>query len=360
MPIRSVRFAPALALLLLTAAQPARAITKYAFSATTAAAGISFGSGVNVEFTGFLTDPALLPGEGIASAIEVTTLSIGGAAQSGVEATVRLRSSPPNRFEVFIRFLGANNPDITLVIDVPGGAEADFPEIDFGLAGVSLVAAEINEDGIEPVALNVASFYGTAASEYVVDGGFDDPAHPAWNFEKFDVSSTIAWSSADANGSLSSGSLSLDKAVGENPNSLRAVQCIELIPGGEYALLGTLFWPSTSTDGEPFLTITFSAGSQCGGDNHGSTNALIGAPLRDAWTQIGPTLFEVPLNARSGRFYSGVNADVDPGSLDFFAASWDDVSLVPEPGSSAAIAVLGALAVLARRRRAPRHIHESL
>ncbi|MCL4684754.1 hypothetical protein KJ059_08385 [Myxococcota bacterium] len=360
MPSRSIRFAPALALLLLTAAQPARAVTKYVFSATTAAAGISFDSGVNVEFTGFLTDPALLPGKAVESTIEVTTLSIGGAAQSDVEATVRLRSNPPNRLEFFIRFLGANNPEISLLIDLPGGAGADFPEIDFDLAGVSLVAAEISEDGIEPVALNVASFYGTAASEYVVDGGFDDPAHPAWSFEKFDSSSTIAWNSADANGSPSSGSLSLDKAVGENPNSLRAAQCIDMIPGGEYALLGRLFWPSTSTDGEPFLTISFSEEPRCNGDNRGSTDVFIGAPLRDAWTQIGPTLIEVPLDARSGRFYSGVSVYVDPGSPDFFAASWDDVSLLPEPGSSAAIAVLGALAALAWRRRAARLIHESL
>ncbi len=351
---RFVSFASVLALLLLSAAQPVGAVTKYAFAATIAEAGTSFGLGTSIEFTGFLTDPALLSGGGIASEVEVAALSIGGIAQSGVEAAVLLLSSPANRFELFIRFVGTNNPDITLLIDVPGGGEADFPEIDFDLAGVSLVAAEINEDGIDPKALSVTSFYGTAASERVVDGGFDAPAHPAWSFEKFDVSSTIAWSSDDANGSISSGSLSLDKAVGENPNSLRANQCIELAPGGEYALLGTLFWPSTSTEGNPFLSLTFFEEPQCGGASPASTDAVLGVPLRDVWTQIGPTLFEVPLDARSGRLYPGVVAFVDLGSLAFFAASWDDVSVVPEPGSSAAIAALGALVALARRRRAQR------
>ena len=84
------------------------------------------------------------------------------------------------------------------------------------------------------------------AVELVLDGGFDDPAHAAWTFEKYDTSSTIERSTADAAGSPSSGSLRLRKAVGENPNSLRGSQCLEVVPGAEYTVSGKVFWPSAS------------------------------------------------------------------------------------------------------------------
>jgi hypothetical protein len=354
MSSRVLLYVLAAVLLSIIAAQPVRAATEYRFSATIAEGGTSFGLGTPIEFIGILTDPAVISGEGaLASEIEVARLSIGGVSQDGVASAVV--TTQPNRLELAIQFFGTNNPDIAVKLEFPGGIEAEFPEVDFDLAEVALVTAEINEDGILPKALNLTSFSGTALSERVTDGGFDDPAHPAWAFEKYDVSSTIAWSSEDAAGSPTSGSLSLDKAVGENPNSLRAGQCIEFVPGAAYALSGTLFWPSASTEGDPFLSVSFHTDPECGGDNVTTASASIGIPPRDVWTPIPPTLIaEVPSGAGFGLLYAGVVAHVDVGSPNFFAASWDDISVVPEPGASAAIAALAVLASLSRRRRSSR------
>ncbi len=73
-----------------------------------------------------------------------------------------------------------------------------------------------------------------AQVELVTDGGFDDAAHAAWDFEIFD-GSTIAWTSQDADGGVP-GSLLFQKKVGESPNSLRASQCIDVVPEAEYAI----------------------------------------------------------------------------------------------------------------------------
>jgi hypothetical protein len=188
------------------------------------------------------------------------------------------------------------------------------------------------------------------AAELVIDGGFDDPAHPAWDFEQFDLSSTIAWSATDAAGASASGSLSLRKTLGEFPNSLRAAQCIDFVPGAEYEIGGTLFWPSASTEGSPFIAITFQTGAGCVDASPGGANATIGFPPRDVWHALAPTVIQVPPDARSGRLYVGVSGVIVETSPDFFEASWDDVSIVPEPGAAGAGAALTALGLRARRR----------
>jgi len=150
--------------LLVVAPGSAQAVTQYAFSATIADTGTSFGL-ADIQYTGLLTDPTLLGGEGLASLVETSELLIDGVPQTGVEAVVLMLSSPPNRFELFVRFDGVNNPDITIVVDLPGGIEADFPEIDFDLAGVQFVVAEINEDGILPKDMTLHSLTGTVLPE---------------------------------------------------------------------------------------------------------------------------------------------------------------------------------------------------
>ncbi len=162
---------PVLSALALLVAAPgsAQAVTQYAFSATIADAGTSFGLAA-IQYTGLLTDPTLLDGEGLASLVETSELIIDGVPQTGVQAVVLMLSSPTNRFELFVSFDGANNPDITIVVDLPGGIEADFPEIDFELADVQFLVAEINEDGILPKDMTLHSLTGTVLPEPAAAG----------------------------------------------------------------------------------------------------------------------------------------------------------------------------------------------
>lgn len=186
--------------------------------------------------------------------------------------------------------------------------------------------------------------------ELVIDGGFDDAAHAAWEFQIYDTS-TIAWTSQDADGGVP-GSLLFQKKVGEDPNSLRASQCIDVVPGGEYSLSGTAFWPTTSVEGNLYLTLGWQLGPQCTGapgDPDGA-QANIGFPPRDVWTEIGPQAVTAPAGVHSGRLYVGVVANTSPGSLEIFEARWDDVSVVPEPGPASGVAAFAALVVLARSR----------
>lgn len=146
---------------------PAGATSRYEFAGTLAENLLSWPAGTSIAFTGLLTDPALLPGGTAASAIEIPDLRVGGVAQTGVQATVLLLSSPANRFELFVRFEGANGPDITVIVDLPPGDESAFPEIDFDLfdPAVSLVVAEMNEDGILPQPIDLTSFTGVVLPE---------------------------------------------------------------------------------------------------------------------------------------------------------------------------------------------------
>jgi len=204
--------------------------------------------------------------------------------------------------------------------------------------------------------LLIASFallaVSASAAELVVDGGFDDPAHAAWIFEKYDLTSVIERSSVDADGAPESGSLYLDKAVGETPNSLRASQCIRVVPGAEYQVSGRLFLPSASVDayGTPLIAIVWNTAEQCNGTVPGDFYPSLFGIARDEWVDIGPLTATAPPDAVAGRLYVGVIAYLEPVSPNRFIARWDDVSIVPETGAGASLAAIAALAVIARRR----------
>jgi len=194
------------------------------------------------------------------------------------------------------------------------------------------------------------------AAELVGDGAFDDPAHAAWTFEQADLTSEIAWSSEDAAGSMDSGSLLLRKAVGENPNSIRAQQCIDVVPGATYDASAAWFWPAVTdpSEGSPYFRIQWFSGPGCAGDPLTATDPFSFTPsiAHDAWVPFGPAAFDVPAAARSGTLYVGVVAYVSLGSPDFFEARWDAVSILPEAGG--ALPAIVALTMLARCRRTRR------
>ncbi len=187
------------------------------------------------------------------------------------------------------------------------------------------------------------------AAELVTDGGFDDPTLAEWNLQIFDTS-TIGVD-ADATGDAGSWSLLLRKKLGENPNSLRVTQCIETVPGTQLDLSARLRIPTQSAAGAAFLSFQWWEEPGCGGSILGNYDAPVFTPPPDTWTSLGPFSPEVPAGADSVLLYVGVVVTVDPGSPEVFEASWDDVSVVPEPGGAGAAAALGALAHLLRRRR---------
>lgn len=194
------------------------------------------------------------------------------------------------------------------------------------------------------------------AAELVVDGGFDDPSAAAWDFQKYDLTSVIERSPVDASGAPDSGSLYLDKAVGETPNSLRASQCLPVVPGADYQVSGRLFLPlaSLAANGVPALAIAWNTSELCndvpaGGGVSDFFPSLTGI-ARDVWVDIGPMTAHAPADALAGRLYVGVVAYTEVGSSARFVGRWDDVSIVPEPGAAASLAAIAALALLARRR----------
>lgn len=197
----------------------------------------------------------------------------------------------------------------------------------------------------------LACAMGTAAraAELVIDGGFDDPTLAEWNLEIFDTS-TIGVD-ADATGDAGSWSLLLRKKLGENPNSLRVTQCIETVPGTQLDVSARLRIPTPSAVGSAYLSLQWWEEPGCGGSILGDYDAPVFTPPPDTWTSLGPFSQEVPAGADSVRLHVGVVVSVDPGSPAVFEASWDDVSVVPEPGGAGAAAALGALAHLLRRRR---------
>lgn len=193
--------------------------------------------------------------------------------------------------------------------------------------------------------------------EIVADGGFDDPAHAAWDFENFETVpvSTIAIDAADASGDAGSGSLRLRKSVGANPNSLRGAQCIEVALGQAYTASASLRIPATSSDadGAPSFRIQWFDAPGCGGSPLTASDPFFFSVslVRDEWLLFGPSDASVPPTALSGRLYVGVVATVNIGSPSFFEASWDEVSIVPEPAAGAAASALFALFALRSRRR---------
>lgn len=191
------------------------------------------------------------------------------------------------------------------------------------------------------------------AAELVTDGGFDDPALTAWELQIYDTS-TIDWVADDATGDPGSGSLRLRKKVGENPNSLRAVQCFDIVPDSQIDLSARVRVPTQTAEGTPYLDFEWWSDPGCGGTYLNGYSSSNPAFPPDTWTDHGPHAVDVPAGVHSARLYVGAAVTVDPGSPEVFEVSWDDVSVVPEPARSAAAAALGALALVARRQRSRR------
>ena len=181
----------------------------------------------------------------------------------------------------------------------------------------------------------------------VVDGGFDDPLLATWSLEIFD-SSTIAWTADDASGDPASGSLRLRKKLGENPNSVRATQCLELPRPGSLRLCAQLRVPAPSVDHVPFVDLAFFADPGCIRTTSTGlfTRNVTGLPA-DLWSSFGPFDIPIPKGTRSAVLFLGVVATIEPGAPGEYEANFDEMSVLPESASGAGV-------TLARRRRAGR------
>ena len=194
-------------------------------------------------------------------------------------------------------------------------------------------------------------------ADLVIDGSFNDPFTAAWVFEGL-AASTITWTSQDAAGG-NSGSMLFQKNANSSPNSSRVAQCIAVDPGVDYALSGTVFWPTLSDGGYPFLAITWTTGPNCTGSvvNPFVPIFSVASLPRDVWRTFGPHPHTAPDGVHSARLYVGIVVTGSLGSQDIFQARWDDVSfVVPEPGPAAGAAAIAALVALAQRRRRARGI----
>lgn len=189
---------------------------------------------------------------------------------------------------------------------------------------------------------------GGAPSERLLDGGFDDPALASWTLEVYDTS-TIEWVAVDATGVPGSGSVRLRKKVGENPNTVRVSQCFPLGPG-PIELSGRSLVPVLDEEHRPYVFVEFYDAPGCDGSSLGDVFPSF-FPIAGAWTPVGPVPDDAPEGTRSARLYAGIIATIDPGSPDVYEASWDDLSVVPEPASGAGTVAALALAALGRRRR---------
>lgn len=199
-----------------------------------------------------------------------------------------------------------------------------------------------------PAALAPAIAEGAAASERLLDGGFDDPALSSWQLEIFDTS-TLEWVAVDATESPSSGSLRARKKVGENPNSVRVSQCFPLGPG-PIELSGRFLVPFLDEAHRPLLSLSLHDEPDCGGDV-ANVFASLSPTSAGVWTPAGPFVDEAPEGTRSAELLAGIIAFIEPGSLDVYEVSWDDLSVVPEPASGTGAVAGLTLGALARRRR---------
>jgi hypothetical protein len=206
--------------------------------------------------------------------------------------------------------------------------------------------------GILPAA--APSARGDALAELVVDGDFDDRSLAAWSLEIFD-SSTIEWIADDASGPPASGALRLRKKLGENPNSVRATQCLELPLPGTLQLSAQLRVPAPSLDHFPFVDLAFFADPGCVRTTPTGlfSQNVTGLPA-DLWSPFGPFDIPIPEGTRSAVLYLGVVATIEPGAPGEHEVRFDEVSVLPEPASGAGLAAGVALAALARRRRGGR------
>lgn len=179
------------------------------------------------------------------------------------------------------------------------------------------------------------------------NGGFSDGGQlRGWGDDFDDLDPVGAeWSSLDESDDPDSGSLRLlDTGMGDgDAGGASARQCVPFEPGSFSLGVSTFLPAAENGDGEASATWTWLAGDDCGGESLGSTTLFAPAP-RDAWQRV-ETAGSAPAGTRSAL----VTLAAVHGGGAAFAAHFDEVLLVPEPGPLAGLAAAAALLWLRRR-----------
>ncbi|MDJ0868535.1 MAG: hypothetical protein QNK03_20675 [Myxococcota bacterium] len=185
-----------------------------------------------------------------------------------------------------------------------------------------------------------------AQVELVTNGTFDESLD-GWSFF-VGAASSVDWDAADADGDGSSGSIRIEIDPAAPGNTLSPNQCFAVLGGASYDLSASVYQPSSSPLASAFLRLQWYTEPNCGGDNLGSSDGP-DSGTQDAWVSLFRAA-ESPLAARSGRLF--LTTFEDPDRTTHRVASWDDVSVAPEPGAATSTLAAGlALGLLRARNR---------
>ena len=162
----------------------------------------------------------------------------------------------------------------------------------------------------------------------VVNGTFDSNVN-GWSSRSAEV--TIAWNSADADGSPSSGSLlASNNAMGALDSGF--VQCVDgLTAGAAYSFGAKLLIPSGGPAGQSFLQIDWVSGAACTGTL--ISGDVLGTTTQGVWV---PVAFSdtAPAGTHSALVYGEVRKDSTAAGS--YRTYYDDVSLAPAAGGTGA------------------------
>ncbi|MBI5948543.1 MAG: hypothetical protein HY875_10440 [Chloroflexi bacterium] len=156
---------------------------------------------------------------------------------------------------------------------------------------------------------------------WVANGHFDT-ATPPWALGGSWDGVTFDWSSADRNGSRTSGSGRITIQAGFTPNPY-AVQCRPVPAGATTATLaGSILYPVDSGSSNAWLQGAFFAGNACTGQYLGNMGGGV-FEAQSAWTDI-TSIVSVPPNAVSVLVQLGLLADIGAPAL---TANFDEIAL---------------------------------
>jgi hypothetical protein len=162
-----------------------------------------------------------------------------------------------------------------------------------------------------------------AVGQNLLQNGTLDVNTNGWT--SYDPNIVVSWSSLDADGSSTSGSILLTNQAPNGFNS-GAYQCVNGVMAGTQLDAGAkIRIPSGGAAGQTFLLVWFNTASNCSGSIVGSTG-LVGATAFDTWTSVLLPDLVVPSGAVSATVMLKVIKNF-PNALSF-QSYFDDIFLV--------------------------------
>ena len=161
----------------------------------------------------------------------------------------------------------------------------------------------------------------------VVNGGFNSSDLSLW--KPFDPDILLSYSTFDATGCGSSGSLLQTNAA---PNGLNsgAYQCITVTVGATYNVGGRIRIPSGGARGQAFLNFVFTTMPNCFGNLIGDNLLSADYMNFDTWQYVHKEIVVVPAGAVSMQVYASTVKNLPDAKS--FQSYYDMVYVTPVPG----------------------------